>query len=169
MSTPLARPPAFTYERDEDTWVLRCDDVPIEQLAARFGSPLYVYSASTIRERFRVFDRAFRRMPHTVCYSVKANPNLNLLRFLAGLGSGFDVVSGGELQRVLRAKRGAGKSVVFSGVGKTAEEIDDALAAGILLFNVESAGELEMLASRAAARRKKAPLALRVNPDVAVE
>ena len=128
--------------------------------------PLYIYSATTIRERYRTFDEAFRQIPHTICYSVKANSNLSVLKLLATLGSGFDIVSGGELERVLALEKKAA-NVVFSGVGKQATEIDQALRAGILLFNVESAGELELLAARAAHLRKGANFALRVNPDVA--
>lgn len=138
-------------------------------LAERFGTPLYVYSASLIRERMRTFDRAFRRLPHTVCYSVKANSSLGILRLLAGRGCGFDVVSGGELERVLRVSRAAAKKTVFSGVGKTREEMRAALRAGILLFNVESESELAVLADCAARARKVAPIALRVNPDVRAE
>ena len=160
-----ARPPAFLYRRGR----LHCEGVPLEQLAARHGTPLYVYSESTILRRFRAFDDAFRRVSHTVCYSVKANSNLSLLRLLGKRGAGFDVVSGGELHRVLRANRKAGSQVVFSGVGKTPSEIDAALEAGILLFNVESAAELALLAQRAATRKKRARMALRVNPDVPAE
>jgi diaminopimelate decarboxylase len=168
------RPPAFSY-REIRKGVLRrrlvgallqCDDVPLERLAERFGTPLYVYSASTIRERMRAFEHAFRKIPHTVCYSVKANSSLGVLRLLAGMGCGFDVVSGGELERVLRVDRRAARKVVFSGVGKTAEEIQAALKAGVLLFNVESEAELWRLAECAARTREKARIALRVNPDV---
>ena len=121
------RPPAFSYRnvKHKDTsglssgCMLHCDQVPLASLAERFGTPLYVYSASTIRERMRAFERAFRKVPHTVCYSVKANSNLSILRLLARMGCGFDVVSGGELERVLRVSRSAAKKVVFSGVGKT--------------------------------------------------
>ena len=162
-----SRPPAFVYRGR--TPVLHCDRVPLPQLAEKFGTPLYVYSGSTIRRRYRAFDAAFRGFPHTVCYSVKANSNLSLLKLLAGLGCGFDVVSGGELERVLRAKRAAARRVVFSGVGKTPAEMDAALRAGILMFNVESESELATLACRAARLRKKAPVALRVNPDVPAE
>jgi diaminopimelate decarboxylase len=114
----------------------------------------------------RAFQRAFRKAAHTVCYSVKANSNLTILRLLAGMGCGFDVVSGGELERVLRADRRAARRVVFSGVGKTREEMQAALKAGILLFNVESESELWVLAECAARLRKTARIALRVNPDV---
>jgi diaminopimelate decarboxylase len=140
--------------------------VPLENLAERFGTPLYVYSASAIRQRLCAFEQAFRKIPHTVCYSVKANSNLGILRLLAGMGCGFDVVSGGELERVLRVDRSASQRVVFSGVGKTADEMRAALRAGILLFNVESASELEVLAECAARLKRRARVALRVNPDV---
>lgn len=153
---------AFTYRRS----TLHCEGIPLPALAARFGTPLYVYSNAVIVERYRAFDRAFRARPHTICYSVKANPNLSLLRLLAAEGAGFDVVSGGELERVLTAAPRAARKTVFSGVGKTAAEMDLALRAGILLFNVESEGELELLAARAARLRRKARVALRVNPDV---
>src|SRR5579863_2771412 len=103
--------------------------MPLTSLAERFGTPLYVYSASTIRDRMRAFKHAFRKIPHTVCYSVKANSNLSILRLLAQMGCGFDVVSGGELERVRRVSRGAAKKVVFSGVGKTPDEMQAALKA----------------------------------------
>ena len=149
--------------------ILHCDQVPLPRLAKRFGTPLYVYSATAIRERYRVFDSAFRNLPHTICYSVKANSNISILRLLAKLGCGFDVVSGGELERVLVVDRKAAKDVVFSGVGKTRGELTAALKAGILLFNVESESELAALADCAQRLRKNAPVALRVNPDVAAE
>lgn len=148
---------------------LFCDGVAIRQLAERYGTPLYVYSASAVRDRLRIFDQAFERIPHTICYSVKANSNLSILRLLRKLGCGFDVVSGGELQRVLRVDRRDGRHVVFSGVGKTVDEIDLALKTGILLFNVESESELSRLAARAARVKKPARIALRVNPDVPAE
>ncbi len=157
-----ARPPFFARRQGQ----LCCEGVPLARLAERFGTPLYAYSARAVRHRFLAFDRAFDARPHAVCYSVKANSNLSLLRLLARLGAGFDVVSGGELERVLRANRRAAASVVFSGVGKTAAEMDAALRAGILLFNVESESELELLAARAGHLRCTAPVALRVNPDV---
>ncbi len=115
------------------------------------------------------FQRAFRKVPHTICYSVKANSNLRILRLLAKMGCGFDVVSGGELERVLKVDRKAAKRVVFSGVGKTKAEMQAALKAGILLFNVESESELWALAECAAQLKLTAPLALRVNPDVPAE
>src|SRR5689334_5459615 len=133
MST---RPPAFTYHNDS----LHCERIPVQKLAERFGTPLYVYSATAIRERYLVLDRAFRGVPHTLCYSVKANSNLSILRLIAKLGAGFDIVSAGELERVRTAQRRALGKVVFSGVGKTTDELRSALSSGILLFNVESAG-----------------------------
>jgi diaminopimelate decarboxylase len=166
------RPPGFSFrkaKRSGSSTSLHCDDLPLANLAERFGTPLYVYSASTIRERMGAFDRAFRKVPHTVCYSVKANSNLSILRLLARMGCGFDVVSGGELERVLRVSRGAAKKVVFSGVGKTSDEMRAALKADILLFNVESDAELCALAECAARAKKKARIALRVNPDVPAE
>jgi diaminopimelate decarboxylase len=122
-----------------------------------------------IRERVRSFRKAFRGVEHSICYSVKANSNLSILRLLGKLGCGFDVVSGGELERVLRVERRAAKRVVFSGVGKTAAEIEAALKAGILLFNLESASELEAVAKCAANRKRTAKIAFRVNPDVPAE
>ena len=138
----------------------------MSRLAAQYGTPLYVYSATTIRERFQKFDTAFGKYPHTICYSVKANSNLTILKMLAKMGAGFDVVSGGELERVMRADKAAAKRVVFSGVGKTAPEMDLALRAGILLFNLESEAELHVLAERAARLQKTARIAFRVNPHV---
>jgi len=161
MPRPSPRPPAFLYRGPH----LHCERLPLARLADKFGTPLYVYSATTIRQRYRSFDRAIS-LPHTLCYSVKANSSLALLRRLAEMGAGFDVVSGGELERVLRAAPRAARKVVFSGVGKTAPEMDAALRAGILMFNVESAGELDLLAARAARLRRPARVALRVNPDV---
>ncbi len=122
-----------------------------------------------IGARLRAFDRAFRSIPHTICYSVKANPTLGILRLVERTGAGFDVVSGGELERVLRVKRSAPRHVVFSGVGKTLPEIELALKAGILLFNVESASELRVLAATAARLKKRAAVAVRVNPDVSAK
>lgn len=172
-TTPAERPPAFSYRqvrrgllRRKTGAVLCCDQIPLTQLAEKFGTPLYVYSASTIRERMVTFQNAFRRIPHTVCYSVKANSNLTILRMLADMQCGFDVVSGGELERVLRADKHAARNVVFSGVGKTREEMQAALKADILLFNVESESELWTLAECAAQLRTQARIAFRVNPDV---
>ena len=161
----FTRPPGFTYKKSE----LHCDAVPINTLAKKFGTPLYIYSASAIRERYRTLERAFHHVRHTLCYSVKANSNLSILRLLAGMGAGFDIVSGGELERVRRAQKSAVKKIVFSGVGKTAAELKLALKNGISLFNVESEGELALLAACAAELRKTAAIALRVNPDVPAE
>jgi diaminopimelate decarboxylase len=122
-----------------------------------------------IRARMKAFRRAFRSIPHTICYSVKANGALAILRMVEREGAGFDVVSGGELERVLRVKRASPRHVVFSGVGKTAAEMELALKAGILLFNVESASELRVLAATAARLKKRAAVALRVNPDVSAK
>ena len=149
--------------------VLHCDAVSLENLAERFGTPLYVYSAAMIRERMRTFNAAFSQVPHIVCYSVKANSNLGILRLLARTKCGFDVVSGGELERVLRVNRALARKVVFSGVGKTREEMRAALKANILLFNVESESELQALAECASLAKKTARIALRVNPDVPAE
>jgi diaminopimelate decarboxylase len=141
------------------------DGVELSVIAAKAGTPCYVYSAAAILENFRAYDAAFGDTPHTVCYSVKANGNLALLRLLAQAGAGFDIVSGGELFRVLRAGGDAAK-IVFSGVGKTAAEIDAALDAGVGFFNCESEPELALIDSLAHRRGKKARVALRVNPDV---
>ncbi len=171
----LGRPPGFIYRQTKRQTkrgvplVLYCEGAALPSLAERYGTPLYVYSAAMIRQRYEAFDAAFCGIPHTVCYSVKANSNLSILRLLAGKGCGFDVVSGGELRRVLAADRKAASKVVFSGVGKTQEELTAALKAGILLFNVESDSELSALAECAGRQRRTAPVALRVNPDVAAE
>ena len=149
--------------------MLHCEGIPLSALAKRYGTPLYVYSEAIIQQRYDAFEAAFRNVPHVICYSVKANSNLSILRLLVKQGCGFDVVSGGELERVLTADRKAAKNVVFSGVGKTREELAAALKAGILLFNVESEAELHALTECAARLRKTAPVALRVNPDVAAE
>ena len=171
LSAPPQREPGLVWRKHgaHAALELSAERLPLSRLAARFGTPLYCYSQAAIASRFRIFERAFGRVPHTICYSVKANSNLSILRLLARLGSGFDVVSGGELERVLRAKRSAAGNVVFSGVGKTEAEIDAALRANILMFNAESESEIERLASRAAHLRKRARMALRVNPDVPAE
>jgi diaminopimelate decarboxylase len=166
------RPPAFGYigvTSGAPAAELCCENVALEDLAARHGTPLYVYSAAMIRARVNAFLHAFRSIPHTLCYSVKANSTLAILRLLADQGTGFDVVSGGELQRVLRVSRKAATKVVFSGVGKTAPEMELALRSGILLFNVESASELNLLAATAAKLKKHASVAVRVNPDVSAK
>jgi diaminopimelate decarboxylase len=148
---------------------LHCGKVSLEALARRYGTPLYVYSADQIVERLGLFQRAFAGREALVCYAVKANSALAILKLLADRGAGFDIVSGGELERVLAAAPEAAGRVVYSGVGKTAAEIDLALKAGILEFNVESAAELELLSARAQKLRRKARFALRVNPDVFAE
>lgn len=141
----------------------------MERLAEKYGTPLYVYSAAAIRERVALLEHAFRRVTHTLCYSVKANSNLSVIRLIARLGAGFDIVSAGELERVRLAQKKAVRQSVFSGVGKTAEELRLALRSSILLFNVESEGELELLAACARELRRTANIAFRVNPDVPAE
>ena len=148
---------------------MHCGKVSLEILARKFGTPLYVYSGDQIAERLQMFQEAFAGREHLVCYAVKANSALAILKLLADRGAGFDIVSGGELERVLAAAREAVGRVVFSGVGKTAPEIDRALEAGILEFNVESEAELELLAARARKLKTRARFALRVNPDVFAE
>ncbi|MBZ5644206.1 MAG: diaminopimelate decarboxylase, partial [Acidobacteriia bacterium] len=138
----------------------------MEEIAARFGTPAYVYSRGSIERAYLRLDRAFGKLPHAICYAMKANSNLGILRIFAGLGSGFDIVSGGELYRLQRIGV-AGSRIVFSGVGKSREEIREALRARILLFNVESAAELDLLASEASRLRVRAAASIRVNPDVA--
>ncbi len=174
MGTPratskrFADPADFTPFFDRRAGALRCEGVSLERIAAQLGTPAYVYSRAAITAAYRRLHRAFSGpggIPHTICYSVKANSNLSILRLLAGLGSGFDIVSGGELHRLRRAGVSP-KRIVFSGVGKTREEIRDALRAGILLFNVESAAELEILAAEASSLRRPAAAGIRVNPDV---
>ncbi|MGA9031290.1 MAG: diaminopimelate decarboxylase [Sulfuricaulis sp.] len=144
---------------------LYAENVRLADIAADVGTPCYVYSRAAIEERFRAFDSALAGRDHLVCYAVKANSNLAVLDLLARLGSGFDIVSGGELERVLAAGGDPAK-VVFSGVGKTPEEMRRALAAGIHCFNVESEAELEILNDVAGKLGRPAPVALRVNPDV---
>ena len=137
----------------------------MQQIVQEVGTPVYVYSSRQILSHHREFEQALGKHPHLVCYAVKANSNQEVLRLLARRGAGFDIVSGGELYRVLQAG-GKPSRTVFSGVGKSAEEIDYALRSGILLFNCESESELELLSERAARLRKKARVAFRVNPDV---
>jgi diaminopimelate decarboxylase len=151
----------FEY-KDDELW---CEGVPLARLAADHGTPLYVYSRAVLEGAYRGFDAALAGVDHLVCYSVKANSGLGVLGVLAGLGAGADIVSGGELFRWLRAGGDPGK-VVFSGVGKTEIEMSAALEAGILAFNVESEEELIALDAVALARGVRAPVALRVNPDV---
>ncbi|HTC75611.1 MAG TPA: diaminopimelate decarboxylase [Edaphobacter sp.] len=167
IAITTVNPRPFAYRNR----VLHCDGVDLTTLAAEHGTPLYVYSAEQITQRFQLFQQGFTHeaRPHTICYAVKANSSLAILRLLAKQGAGFDIVSGGELERVRKAHKPALKKVVFSGVGKQLWEIDAALDAGILLFNVESEAELHLLATRAEARSKVARFALRVNPDVFAE
>jgi diaminopimelate decarboxylase len=170
--TEIVRAPSLAYRRanaSAGSAELFCESVRLARLAERHGTPLYVYSSEMIRARMKAFARAFRSVPHTLCYSVKANSTLAILRLVEREGAGFDVVSGGELERVLRVKRSAARSVVFSGVGKTVPEMELALKAGILLFNIESASELRVLAATAARLKKQAAVAVRVNPDVSAE
>ena len=144
---------------------LHAHDVPCSQLADEFGTPLFVYSRAAIESAWREFADALQSRPHLICYAVKANSNLAVLNVLARLGSGFDIVSEGELRRVLAAGGEPGK-IVFSGVGKTRNEIASALEVGIRCFNVESTSELERLAEIASAHGVVAPVSLRINPDV---
>ncbi len=144
---------------------LCAEDVPLADIAAQHGTPTYVYSRATLERHWRAFDNALAGRPHLICYAVKANSTLAILNLFARLGSGFDIVSGGELERVLKAGGEPGK-IVFSGVGKTAAEMHRALDVGIRCFNVESEPELERLNDVAAQLGKRAPVSLRVNPDV---
>lgn len=145
--------------------LLRCDGVSLEEAAARFGTPLYLYSAAAVRDSYQRYDRAFASVPHRVCYALKANSTGALLRLLRGLGAGADIVSGGELRAALRAGF-APERIVFSGVGKTDEELASGLDAGIGEFNAESEDEVRRLSALAAARGRTARVTLRVNPDI---
>jgi diaminopimelate decarboxylase len=138
-------------------------------LAREFGTPLYVYSQPHILSRLAMFEEAFASVPHTVCYALKANSALAIIKLLGRQGAGFDIVSGGELARVVRSAKGSVGKTVFAGVGKQVFEIDAALSAGILLFNVESPAELDLIAARAEALGRPARFSLRVNPDVFAE
>lgn len=144
---------------------LYAEDVALAELAKHVDTPAYVYSRATLERHYRVFDQALEGLPHLVCYAVKANSNLAVLNVLARLGSGFDIVSGGELERVIRAG-GDPQKVVFSGVGKTVTEISAALQAGVKCFNVESAAELAAISAVATRLDIRAPVSIRVNPDV---
>ena len=152
---------SFSYRNG----ILHCEDVSLEELADRTGTPVYVYSAETIRSNFRRLDAALQTLDHMICYAVKACSNLAILNLLAREGAAFDIVSGGELFRVLKARGRAG-SCTFAGVGKTEEEITLALREGIHCFNVESEPELERINEIAGQLNAKAPVAIRVNPDV---
>lgn len=151
----------FEYRNGE----MFAEGVPLKRIAKEVGTPAYVYSLATLKRHYQVFDQAFAKVPHIVCFSVKANSNLALLRTFAKEGSGFDIVSGGELFRALKAG-GDPKKIVFSGVGKKQDEIEYALRSEILMFNVESEDELVALNDIARGFGKKAPISLRINPDV---
>jgi diaminopimelate decarboxylase len=154
----------FDYRSSE----LCCEDVPLSSVAQRFGTPTYVYSRVRIVENFNRLERGLAGVPHLTCYSVKANSNLRVLKLLREAGAGFDIVSGGELARV-KSVGAEVERIVFSGVGKTPREMDAALKAGILMFNVESEGELDILESRARNLGIRASIAIRINPDVEAE
>jgi diaminopimelate decarboxylase len=158
---PTTYTPGFSYRGNQ----LFCEGVSVAAIAKQFGTPAYLYSRASIEQAYRILDSAFGNLPHTICYAIKANSTLGVLRVFAGLGSSFDIVSGGELYR-LRRIGVPGSRIVFSGVGKSREEIREALRARILLFNVESPAELDLLASEAARLRVRAPASIRVNPDV---
>ena len=151
----------FQYINDE----LFCEDVPVSRVAREVGTPLYVYSHATLQKHYRAFDNAFTGIRHLTCFSMKANSNLAILKLFASEGGGVDIVSGGELYRALKAGVAPGK-IVYSGVGKQAEDIEYALKSGILMFNVESAQEIFTINKLANGLKKKARIAIRVNPDV---
>lgn len=151
----------FQYKNGE----LYCESVPVSKIAEEVGTPFYLYSHATLKRHFEAFDTAFDGIDRLVCFSAKANTNLAILHLFAKLGSGLDIVSGGELYRGIKAGFSPGK-IVYSGVGKKIDEIDYALNSGILMFNVESLEELTLIQSRANTLNKQAPIALRVNPDV---
>ena len=157
----LSSYPCFAYRGRQ----FHCEAVSVAEVADQLGTPCYLYSRTALEAQFRDFDHAFSDLPHLTCYAVKANSNLAILSLFRRLGSGFDVVSGGEMRRAMRAGAKPG-TMVFSGVGKTEDEIDLALHLGILQFNVESAAELKIIEARAAASGKTAPISLRVNPEV---
>jgi diaminopimelate decarboxylase len=151
----------FKYRKGE----LYCENVPIKEIAATVGTPLYVYSYRTFERHFQVFDKAFRKIPHLICYSCKANANGSLLKTIHKLGGGADIVSGGELYKALRAGIPHNK-IVFSGVGKTEEELRAAINADILMINIESEGELAMLKKLSKSMKRKVPVSIRVNPEI---
>lgn len=144
---------------------LHCEDVPLSRIAREVGTPVYVYSTETLVRHFRAFDGAFQGIPHLVCFSAKSNSNLAILSLFGSMGGGVDIVSGGELYRALRAGIPPDR-IVYSGVGKTEEEMDAAIRASILMFNIESSQELEVLEERAGKLGRKAHIAIRINPDV---
>ena len=151
----------FQYQNGE----LFCEDVALSQIASEVGTPVYVYSEQTLQRHVQVFEEAFRPIPHLTCYAVKANSNLAILRRFAGWGIGFDIVSGGELFRVKRAG-GDTRKVIFSGVGKTAEEVRFALESDILFFNIESTGEVDLISEVARRAGKRARVSIRTNPGI---
>ncbi|MFZ7234760.1 diaminopimelate decarboxylase [Avibacterium avium] len=151
----------FQYKDDQ----LMAEQVPVREIAAQFGTPAYIYSRATLERHWHAFDKALGDHPHLICFAVKSNPNLAILNIMAKLGSGFDIVSQGELERVLAAGGDAAK-VVFSGVAKSEQEIERALNVGIRCFNVESLAELYRINEVAGRLNKIAPISLRVNPDV---
>jgi len=151
----------FHYMND----TLHCENVPLTRIAKEVGTPCYVYSHATLTHHFRVFDGAFETVDHLTCFAVKANSNIAILSLLGSMGAGMDIVSGGELYRAIKAGISP-KKIVYSGVGKSVQEIDYALSEGILMFNIESFEELELINERAKNLGVKAPIALRVNPDV---
>ncbi len=152
---------SFTYKDG----ILHAEDVPLTTIAEQVGTPLYVYSYSTLERHFLVFDRAFKNIPHITCYSCKANPNLALIRAMARLGGGADIVSGGELYAALKASVPPEK-IVFSGVGKTEEEIAFAVRTGIAMINIESEDEMRVVSRVAGRLRKEVPVSIRVNPEI---
>ena len=158
---PASYTNGFSYRGSQ----LFCEGVSVAAVAKRFGTPAYLYSRASIEQAYRRMDSAFGALPHTICYALKANSNLGILRVFAALGSGFDIVSGGELYR-LRRIGVPGQRIVFSGVAKSGEEIREALLERILLFNVESPAELDLLAAEASRLRVRAAASIRVNPDV---
>jgi diaminopimelate decarboxylase len=151
----------FNYQAGE----LYCENVPVRRIAAAVSTPFYLYSAATLSQHYRVFDAAFAGFPHLICFAVKANANLAILRLFAGLGAGADIVSGGELHRALKAGMDPAR-MVYSGVGKRPEEIRVALKAGILLFNLESSQELDAINRLAGKLGQRARISLRINPDI---
>jgi diaminopimelate decarboxylase len=152
----------YFHYKDNELW---CEEVPVRDIAREVGTPCYLYSHRTLQHHFRVFDRAFSEVPHIICFAVKSNSNIAVLRTFINEGGGADIVSGGELYRALQAGVDSGK-VVYSGVGKKVDEIEYALASEILMFNVESSQELQLINECAKKMGKKAGVALRVNPDV---
>ena len=162
---PPIDPTDFTPQFEWRDSVVFAEKVALSSLAESHGTPAYVYSRAAIEGAYRSYSRAFRGVPASICYAVKANSNLAILQLLARLGSCFDIVSGGELYRLMRAGIAANRAV-FSGVGKSREEIRESLRAGILCFNIESESEMDLLLSEASRARRRAPAAIRVNPDV---